>query len=286
MRKKLTSFILVFTVAIFMSVLSPVTVTNAKEKATISFQQSTKDLDPLQIQYLNSRGVTELVGQTTSYYKLKVQDSSKNRSYSELTNKDFVVEKSTESEYEASKLKTDQFSTNSVPGLWEDNNLDNYVKVMLSVFRDPNNNNKFTITNNFAWTRYPNINVTDAFGVRVHPSMVIIKDSIWGFAQGTFEVGGQTYYENILKTGTPVYKELGAGYEVTPKGAYSTNSGFMVCDAYFSQLDAGNQIGSVIGYYISTTIGSNLSIGADGMPSIGFELSNDTFEASVNVYNY
>ncbi|MBU3205072.1 hypothetical protein [Clostridium algidicarnis] len=205
-----------------------------------------------------------------------IKDESKNKKVKELKETDFITN------------KENTIMTRAIPSeevSFSDYNTSGVVKISLSVHRDSTNKNNFIVTHAFSWTRSPNGSFTDALAIRVSPTMIVVAKTNKAYMNGTIEIPyNQPIIDNVA--GKYVFDNLGAGYEVKTKGAYSSLNGFASVQVAFSDQTSSNKTGNVYGEYISTKLGGSLSIDSSGRPSIGFSPTNTVFNTGVTVTNY
>lgn len=230
---------------------------------------------------IKSRGYDELVETDTKYYKVTQDNDNNILSKENISLAEYnILNEKINNESNLNVVKNTRAST------WYDNNINDTVKVMLEVYRDSSNKNKFVVCQTFAWSRAPRMSSIDAFGVRVSPTMILKKGTNFGSAQASVDIvdgngGMQVYSENIL--GRFEFDSLGAGYEIKAINGAERSSGYMGIEAYFSEQSNTHKLGNVYGYYVSTRKSLSLSIDAEGKPSFALQDSAETFNTGVTI---
>lgn len=323
MKKKLIIATTIFIVAsMFTTNVNAAQVSNTKKGITKELNEFRKKFPELDEQLNDLDGKLELVEQKAVYYEIKydkddIKEVKKNKSSKSLEAKS--VTQITKEEYKKAKAKElinnplreniiSQFSldyeSNPELGYWVDGTDETeHIQLILEAYRlNFDNYGRFFVNVNWNWNRLPYMSSHDAFGINLSGMKVLYENSVpdqqtpirYG-ANAILPVPGtdgpnDVDYEypetvrRLVKSGDSGGPGVGVETNCLPG---LQNTGYINAFVTMNDVTPGqHRFGTIGAYYISTATKGSLSISADGMPSIGFEATNNRFTTAVTVNNF
>lgn len=274
------------------------------ENKTSNFNRVLEEFPELK-QQLKEEGYTDVVSEENVYLKFELKDDI-NKYAKEYQLSDYNVSEISEEEFIRAGLEkaTDELFNGVKPvqgiqalGDWgdyfEDVKQDAYLQLSLCVIRNSADKYKFTINHNYWWMKQPSFNFSDVIGISVGNTMKINANS-YSSKHLVRGLKKQPTLENFTEVvdGTDfVHNNAGVAIKFGMVGnsqnvSIDSQSGYLTCKAEFTQPEVGYQTSNVFGNYIHTHLGfaGDVSLDIQGMPSIGFNFVEKSYNTVTDVY--
>lgn len=262
-------------------------------------------------QQLEKDGYTDVVSEENVYLKFELKDDVNKDSeeyqvsdynVSEISKTEFIragLEQSTDLllENELSKgvksVRSSQPLSSWGGNYFEDVKQDAYLQLSLCVIRNSTFKHRFTINHNYWWMKQPTFNFADAIGISVGNTMKINSNSYSSkhIVSGIKNKPTVENFSEVLDGTGFVHNNAGVAVKFGMVGSsqdlvVTGQSGYLTCQAEFTQPNVGYQTSNVFGNYIHTQLGlaGGISLDIEGKPSIGINFVDKSYNTVTDVY--